>query len=151
MYEFQFYIVDLLQKQWTPGRAQNPQPRVFIIKEDSKPFADHFNQVQEQLQSLAFMDDLSGENLSLVTGCLHNFINSISNVGTALVPLQFTEIVVASLHNAAVTKDPHGFLSTARWFILGQVMEVSPYREFAGSIDQQSRLQQKLHHRLIRY
>lgn len=45
-------IVDLLQKQWTPGRTQKPHPRVFTMREDSKAFADHFDQVQEQLEKL---------------------------------------------------------------------------------------------------
>ena len=40
-------LVDLLQTQWTPGRTQKPTPRVFTMKEDSKAFADHFDQVRD--------------------------------------------------------------------------------------------------------
>ena len=55
---FYIHTVDLLQKQWKPGRFQKLQPRVFTTSEDSKLFADHFDQVQEQFETLASMDDL---------------------------------------------------------------------------------------------
>ena len=59
--------MDLLWKQWTPGRTQNPQPREFTLSESSKAFADHFDEVQEQLETLASMDDLlSGKNMVFV-------------------------------------------------------------------------------------
>ena len=61
---FSIYIVDILHKQWKPGRTQNPHPRVFTINEDSKAFQDHFDQVQEQLETLTSMDNL-------LSGTLH--------------------------------------------------------------------------------
>ena len=57
-------MVDILHKQWKPGRTQNQQPRAFTINEDSKAFEDHFDQVQEQLETLTSMNNL-------LSGTLH--------------------------------------------------------------------------------
>ena len=52
------YLVDLLHKLWIPGKSRNPQPRLLNIKEGSKVFTEYFDEVQEQLETLATMDDL---------------------------------------------------------------------------------------------
>ena len=52
------YILDILHKQWKPGRTQNPRTRVFTINKDSKACEDHFDQVQEQLETLTSIDNL---------------------------------------------------------------------------------------------
>ena len=41
-----------------PGKTKNPNPRVLTIKSNSEAFRRHFDQVQEQLETLASMDDL---------------------------------------------------------------------------------------------
>ena len=62
------FVVDLLHDQWISGRARNPQPRVFTINRASEGFTAYFDQVQEQLETLASMDDLlSGMNISTCT------------------------------------------------------------------------------------
>ena len=58
MYFFLFYLVDLLHKLWIPGKSRNPQPRLLNIKEKSEVFTEYFDEVQEQLETLATMDDL---------------------------------------------------------------------------------------------
>lgn len=59
-----FPLVNILCKQWVPGKAKNPKPKVLTIKKDSAVFMEYFDQVQEQLETLASMDDLlSGENI----------------------------------------------------------------------------------------
>ena len=45
------------------GKAEKPKPKVFRIRKDSKTFTNYFDHVQEQLETLASMDDLlSGNN-----------------------------------------------------------------------------------------
>ena len=56
-------VVDLLHKQWVPGKAHNPESKIFTIQKNSKTFTAYFDLVQEQLETLASMDELlSGEN-----------------------------------------------------------------------------------------
>ena len=56
------YVVSHLMQLWMPGKAKNPTPRVLHIKPNSEAFTGHFDHVQEQLETLASMDDLlSGE------------------------------------------------------------------------------------------
>ena len=47
-----------LKKLWMPGKTKNPNPRILTIKVNSEAFRTHFDQVQEQLETLASMDDL---------------------------------------------------------------------------------------------
>ena len=47
--------------------AMNMQPRVFTLDPESTAFSSHFDMVQEQLETLASMDDLS-----LVINTMHN-------------------------------------------------------------------------------
>ena len=46
-----FYVVNILHHQ-------NPSPKVFSIKRDSRTFTNYFDTVQEQLETLACTDDL---------------------------------------------------------------------------------------------
>ena len=63
-----FYCVVDLHKQWVTGKTQNPESKVFTIKKDSKTFTAYFDLVQEQLETLASMDELlSGENAHFLT------------------------------------------------------------------------------------
>ena len=54
-------VVTLLHNQWRPGKGWNTslniQPRVFTLEPESA-FSSHFDMVQEQLETLASMDDL---------------------------------------------------------------------------------------------
>lgn len=51
-------IVKLFHQQWAPGKARSPDTRVFTIEESSKVFSEYFDKVQEQLETLASVDDL---------------------------------------------------------------------------------------------
>ena len=55
-------VVALLHNQWSPGKGWNVslniQPRVFTQEPVSTAFRSHFDMVQEQLETLASMDDL---------------------------------------------------------------------------------------------
>ena len=53
-----FTLVDLLHTQWTPGKTTSPAPKVFTITPNSQAFTTYFDEVQEQLETLASMDDL---------------------------------------------------------------------------------------------
>ena len=68
-----YSLVDHLSKQWMPGKAKNPEPRVFTIQQNSAAFSKKFDAIQEQLETLASMDDLlSGAGiitLTLLTSC----------------------------------------------------------------------------------
>ena len=52
------YVVEVLHKVWIPGKTGIPKDRVFTIKEKSEVFVAYFDEVQEQLEALACMDDL---------------------------------------------------------------------------------------------
>ena len=60
------FTVTLLHKQWVPGKgrstSQTIQPRMFVLEPDSTAFSSHFDLVQEQLETLASMDDLLSGN-----------------------------------------------------------------------------------------
>ncbi len=62
-------VVDLFHKLWIPGKSRNPQPRLLTIKEGSEVFTKYFDEVQEQLETLATMDELlSGNNIMWIGG-----------------------------------------------------------------------------------
>lgn len=51
-------IVELLYKQWKPGKTKCPDAKVYTIINSSPVFTKYFDKVQEQLETLASMDDL---------------------------------------------------------------------------------------------
>ena len=56
-----YFLAYLLHKQWKPSTnvmGNVVKSRVFTIKKDSQTFTDYFDQVQEQLEIIASMDDL---------------------------------------------------------------------------------------------
>ena len=68
-----YFPVELLQGQWIPGKTRNPNARVFKIKPNSEWFSKYFDLVQEQLETLASMDDLlSGTNVIVNHACHGN-------------------------------------------------------------------------------
>ena len=67
-YTFCICVENHLKKLWTPGKTKNPNPRILTIKPNSEAFRAHFDQVQEQLETLASMDDLlSGQYNACIT------------------------------------------------------------------------------------
>jgi len=60
------YIVEVLHKVWIPGKTEVPKDKVFTIKEKSEVIITYFDEVQEQLEASACMDDLlSGINCAV--------------------------------------------------------------------------------------
>ena len=51
-------IVEVLHKAWIPGTAKILEPRIFTIEKNSKAFVKYFDEVQDQLEALASMNDL---------------------------------------------------------------------------------------------
>jgi len=57
------YAVSHLKSLWKRGKTKDPSPKVMRIKQNSEAFTRHFDMVQEQLETLASVDDLlSGIN-----------------------------------------------------------------------------------------
>ena len=54
--DLHYGLVNYLKELWMPGKTKNPNPRV--LTKNSEAFRRHFDQVQEQLETLASMDDL---------------------------------------------------------------------------------------------
>ena len=54
------FVVSLFKLLWKPARTGKPEVRVYFIPpmSESRVFADYFDQVQAQLETLASMDDL---------------------------------------------------------------------------------------------
>jgi hypothetical protein len=50
--------VTYLASKWSPGKTKKPKPQIFTILKDSDAFCKKFDEVQEQLETLASMDDL---------------------------------------------------------------------------------------------
>ena len=55
-----YSAVQLFQDLWIPGNSKSkpPEPRIYTIKQNSSTFVTYFDQTQEQLETLASMDDL---------------------------------------------------------------------------------------------
>ncbi|XP_065911094.1 uncharacterized protein [Dysidea avara] len=66
--EFTESLIEVLHKVWIPGKTGIPKDRVFTIKEKSEVFVAYFDEVQEQLEALACMDDLLSGMLSKSKG-----------------------------------------------------------------------------------
>lgn len=71
--------MNLLQEQWTPGKMKTPQPKVFTIQPNSEAFTAYFDKTQEQLETLASMDDLLSGRYIQCTSTASNFMNFIDD------------------------------------------------------------------------
>jgi hypothetical protein len=45
--------VEVLAKQWVPGKAKQLQPKVFTITPSSPAFSKYYDEMQEDLEALA--------------------------------------------------------------------------------------------------
>ena len=50
--------VECLASQWNAGKAKKSRAKIFTIDEASSAFSSKFDEIQEQLEILASMDDL---------------------------------------------------------------------------------------------
>lgn len=63
-------VVDLLCREWLPGKVTKPKPRTFIVSQASDAFVAHFDKVQEQLETIFSMDELvTGETNQALSHC----------------------------------------------------------------------------------
>ena len=63
------YAVSHLKNLWKRGKTKDPSPKLMTIKQNSEAFTKHFDLVQEELETLASVDDLLSGNHNNKSQC----------------------------------------------------------------------------------